>query len=644
MKIFFISLSLIFSLAGFSQSKSGEYTINILTENSANSDFGPSFYNTDNIIFSSARGGAFARKWSNNQPFLDLYIGTIGANGQISNITNLSTKLDSKNHESNVSFTPDNKVVYFTRNNVRSEENAKVIEVQDDSPTRTRRKRGEKTKLVKQNKTTYLSIYRADVSYEGDWSNIAPLPFNSKNYSVGHPCVNRDGTKLYFTSDMPGSYGMSDIFVVDINKDGTYSKPKNLGKKINTFGKEMFPFIDKNNVLYFASDSRKGGFGGLDIYAIKIYEKNYSDVVHLNAPMNTDSDDFALIINNDNNEGYFSSNREDGIGDDDIYHFVSDPPIQFGCTQVVSGVITDDKNKKLGDVVISVLDTNGKEIANSLSKANGKYSIKVPCGSTLKFSGSKLGYSDDEKDLVTNNNAKEKATLNLQLAEIVVCKQNVKLTVEDVRTSKPIPFAEVTVYEKNGKKLFTKKASKKGKLSFEVLCEKEFRIAGTAKKYDDDEMMMVSKTGGLSQKETLKMKLTPDLTEVKILKNKVVVNVNPIYFPLNSANITPTSAIELDKVVEIMRKYPKLKIEGGSHTDSRGGADFNLNLSYKRANSTVTYIINQGINPTRITARGYGETQPVNKCIDGVHCTSKEYQLNRRTEFVILNPEVLGYF
>ena len=635
------SFLILTTFISFSQTTAGEYTIKILKVNSKNSDFGPSFYNNDMIIFSSARGGALKKKWDNGQPFLDLYEGIIEDDGQVSNVRDLSTHLNSKYHESTVAFSPDNKTVYFTRNNVSAEE-ARVVEVKDMKPHR--RRRGEKTKLLKLEKNTNFSIYRADVTYDGKWENIAPLPFNSKNYSVGHPTVSRDGKKLYFSSDMPGAYGMSDIFVVDIKEDGTFSRPKNLGKKINTLGKEMFPYIDDNNVLYFASDSRKGGFGGLDIYAVKIYEDSYSEVLHLGEPMNTAYDDFALIINNTNNQGYFSSNRKGGIGDDDIYHFIANPPLSFGCNQLLVGVVKDDNGKALKDASIAIIDKNGKEIANTLTKSNGSYKIDVPCDSKVKIVAKKLSYLDDEKELITENQPKGKLKADLVLNKIVICTQSVALNIEDIRTEKPISYAMISVYDINGKKILTEKASKRGKVKFDLPCNKKFRIAGTKDKYDDAEMLLASNGGGLSQKAVLKMKLTPDLTEVKILKNKVVVNINPVYFPLNSATITPTAAVELDKVVKIMNKYPKLKIEGGSHTDSRGGAAFNLDLSYKRANSTVNYIISQGINPKRITARGYGETQPVNRCIDGVRCSEKEYQLNRRTEFVILNPDVLGYY
>lgn len=634
--LFLFSLSFFY---GISQTTAGEYTIHILKANSKNSDFGPSFYTSEKLIFSSARG-SLKKKWDNGQPFLDLYEADIEENGQISNIKDLSNQLDSKYHESNVAFSPDNKTVYFTRNNRISEEEGKVVEVLDEKPHR----RGSKTKLQKKAKETYLALYRADVTYDGKWKNIAQLPFNNPNYSVGHPTVSRDGKKLYFVSDMPGSYGGTDVFVVNIKEDGTFSKPKNLGRRVNTSGKEMFPFIDVNNILYFASDSRVGGFGGLDVYAVKIFEDSFSEVIHLPEPINTNKDDFAFIIDNNSNNGYFSSNRKGGIGDDDIYHFVANPPLQFGCDQLLVGVVKDDNGKLLKGVNISVVDDKGKEVGNTLTKNNGTYKIDVPCDSKLKVTGTKLSYLEDGKQLVTENNPKGKATVNLQLTKIVVCEQTVNLLVQNIRTEKPISYAMVAIYDRNGKKIADEKANKRGKVKLTLPCKKEFRFVGNKDKYDENEMMLTTNDGGLSQHAVLGLKLTPDLTEVKILKNKVIVNVNPIYFPLNSATITPTAAIELDKVVKIMRKYPKLKIEGGSHTDSRGGGDFNLKLSYKRAASTVQYIINQGINPSRITAKGYGETQPVNKCVDGVRCSEKEYQLNRRTEFVILNPDVLGYY
>jgi outer membrane protein OmpA-like peptidoglycan-associated protein len=121
-----------------------------------------------------------------------------------------------------------------------------------------------------------------------------------------------------------------------------------------------------------------------------------------------------------------------------------------------------------------------------------------------------------------------------------------------------------------------------------------------------------------------------------------MIDVNSIYFDYDKFNIRRDAALELDKVVAIMEKYPKLIVESGSHTDSRGPDRYNMVLSDKRAKSTVDYIISRGISPERITGKGYGETQLTNRCSNGVRCSEEEHQLNRRTEFVIVNPEVIN--
>jgi len=535
------------------ETTAGEYTIDILESNSEKSDFGTTFYGENKIIFSSSRGLS-RRKWDGNgQSFLDLYEGEIQEDGSVINVQKFSSKLNTKYHESTVSFTPDQKTVYFTRNNYY------------------------KNKLEKdEDGVINLAIYKAKVDEKGNWSDLESLPFNSKNYSTGHPTVSKDGKRLFFSSDMPGTYGYSDIYVVDILENGKFSKPKNLGRRINTSGRESFLYIDENNILYFSSDSHKNGFGNLDIYATKIYTRSVSKAVHLGAPINTEYDDFALILNNKTNEGYFSSNREEGgVGFDDIYHFKAMPPLHIECKQKVTGIVQSKKTgKSISKALVVFLDKNKKELGRMSSKRNGSFSFDAKCGVTYTIKSSKDKYEADSKEFTTEDDpsAKTKLKLNLIPEEKIVV------------VSEPEPV---------------------------VVVEPEI--------------------------------VKPNFDEIKVVRNKVIVNISPIYFSLNEADIRKDAAVELNKVVAIMKKYPALKIEGGSHTDSRGGDSYNIKLSTKRANSTVAYIINHGIDSSRITAKGYGETQPTNKCTNGVRCSKIEHQQNRRTEFVILNPEVLGY-
>ncbi len=536
MKNFIFLFSFLFvSFTLLAQTTAGEYKVDNLDSNTKFSDFGTAYYGDSKIIFSSARNtGLLKSKWKpNQQPYLDLFEGVIGSNGKIADVKAFSNHLNTKFHEAAVSFTPDQKTVYFTRDYYYENNLGK-----DDKGV------------------TNLAIYRADVSPTGDWSNVVPMPFNNENYSVGHPSVNKEGTKLFFISDMPGTLGATDLYVVDINADGTYGRPQNLGSKVNTKGKEMFPFIDKENILYFSSDSRNEGLGGLDVYASKVLEDNkMSDVLHLGAPVNGDADDFAYILKNgDNeNEGFFSSNRSGGKGDDDIYHFVSSPPLKIECNQVVSGVVNNNKTKEtIQGAVVVLFDDKDNEIETATTGDKGTFFFTVPCEKSYKVVASKEKFESDEKTFTTDDTIDGKVDLLLFL--------------------KPIPEPEVVV-----------------------------------------------------------------------VRERVVVNINPIYFDFDKANIRQDAAYELDKVVDIMNKYPDLLIEGGSHTDSRGPAEYNRILSSRRANATVDYIVSKGIDRSRISAKGYGETQLVNHCDGTVKCIEAEHQQNRRTEFVILNPDVLGY-
>ena len=740
MKNIFYTLSFLFFLNVFAQTTPGEYNIENLKANSSRSDFGPAYWHKDKLIFASSRGnGLINAKWEGNkQPFLDLYIANINEDGSLSNVKDLSGEVNSKYHESSVSFSPDFKTVYFTRDNELEKDLTKKDSLNANKPkhrVRGQAQRDKKNKVVKVKKETNLALYKADVTLDGKWVNIRQLPFNSTKYSVGHPAVDREGKKLYFASDMPGAYGGTDIFVVDILGNDKYSKPRNLGRKINTLGNEMFPFIDSKNILYFASDNRKEGLGGLDIFAVRIFDNGaLSQVLHLGFPINTEYDDFALTLDNDIDEGYFSSNRKNGKGDDDIYHFTASPPLNIECEQPLTGIVKNNKtNKIIKGATIQLIDLkSNSEVSTTKSNGKGYYKINVPCDGEFKVVANKDSFESGEKEFITENSPEKSLEINLNLNPIVICKQKMEAIVRNSKTGKPISNALVVITDDKNNEVFKEKSSSNGKIKTKLFCDKNYHIVANKRKYESGEQFFVTKdsdntlkldvnlnpiiickqeiigivkndkstrflnnalvkilddngkeiiktktnTDGKfstylkceknftayaskddyesvtkefittkQPKQTLELQLKRkiDSTEIKVMKNKVVVNIDPIYFDLNSDKITKTAARELDKVVAIMKKYPKLKIEGGSHTDSRGGDAFNIKLSQRRADSTVAYIIRHGIDPDRITAKGYGETQPVNRCVNGVRCSESEYQQNRRTEFVILNPEVLEY-
>ncbi|MFT6338816.1 MAG: hypothetical protein ACJATI_005595, partial [Halioglobus sp.] len=263
------------------------YIIHTVSENTNGSDFGTSFYG-DKIVFASTRSIGEAYDW-NDQPYLDLYIAEVDNQDNLTNVSSLSNTINTKVHEANAVFTKDGNTMYFTRNNYHD----------------GKKKRDE-------NKISHLKIYSAK-KVNGSWINIKELSFNSDNYSVSHPTLSKDESQLYFSSDMPGTLGSFDIFVVERNENGTYGTPKNLGSTINTEQREQFPFVSKNNTLYFASDGHLG-LGGLDIFKSTMRDGNYSNPKNLSDKINSNLDDFAFIIDETSETGYFSSNRKGGKG------------------------------------------------------------------------------------------------------------------------------------------------------------------------------------------------------------------------------------------------------------------------------------------------------------------------------------------
>jgi len=391
-KIYIVTILFLFVFVGFAQTSSGKYTVKNLDINTKYSDFGTAYFGDSTVIFSSPRGKTMIKNiWKPNaQRYLDLYTGIIGGDGDILNKKKMKGGLNSKFHEAKVIFTKDLKTVYFTRNNYNNKE------VRNDS-----------TGILK------LQLFKANVNEQGDWTNIVKLPFNSDQYSTGHPALSKDEKKLYFVSDRPESIGKTDIYVSHINNDGTYGEPKNLGAEINTVEKEMFPFIGKDGLLYFSSEGYSGN-GGLDVYVSKYYTSTYSKPLNLGTTINSAKDDFAYIINAENTGGYFSSNREGGKGDDDIYSFKIEEPLTIDCKQTITGNVKDINTKDdLTEVQVTLLDANGTEI-ETITSTDGTFNFEVACGEAYSIKANKEDFLDDNETVTTVYDVVDNAT-NIQL-------------------------------------------------------------------------------------------------------------------------------------------------------------------------------------------------------------------------------------
>jgi outer membrane protein OmpA-like peptidoglycan-associated protein/tetratricopeptide (TPR) repeat protein len=494
------------------------YLLDKVAINSEASDFGASFYG-DKIVFASNPDDTEGNKvmaW-NGQPYLDLYEANMDSLGNLSNVSILKGDINTKYNESSTTFTKDGETVYFTRNNFF-----------------------EGKKGRDKDKTIKLKLYKATKSSDSIWGNIVELPFSSDEYSVAHPALSVDEKRLYFASDMTGTFGKSDIWYVDILEDNTYGVPVNLGTKINTEARESFPFISNKNRLYFSSDDHTG-LGGLDVFVISLDDQGSikGDIRNLGEPANSNYDDFGFIIDEEKQFGYVSSNREgDGGGsvNDDIY-FVKEI-----CEITISGLVTDSiTGKLLPGALVSLLDEDNKLVESETVGADAFYSFIADCDTKYTIRGTKEEYVPKEKVVET---PEETGSIDVPLALFNPCPP------EDLGC----------------------------RLSLE-----------------------------------------------------------PIYFDFDRFNIRPDAAIELSKILAAMEEYPQLNIHIESHTDSRATHAYNDILSEKRAQSTLNWLVDQGIDSSRLSAKGYGENQLVNDCSDGVQCTEEEHQLNRRSMFVIQN-------
>ncbi len=502
------------------KANSGRHKIENAGINSQYSDYGSSIYN-NKIVFTSARdtGSLGQRKHSwTDQHFTNLYSADLDNQMSPSNPVKAYRKLNSKFNEATPVFTKDGKTVYFTRNNYMN---------------------GKKGK--NENGITLIKLYKATLEGE-KWINIQELPFDSDNYSTAHPTLSPDEKTLYFASDMPGTLGMSDIFKVQINEDGSFGTPVNLGPAINTEGRETFPFVSQENELYFASDGHPG-VGGLDIFMTKINDDgSFNRIQNIGMDANSPKDDFAYIIDSKSRKGFLSSNRDGGQGYDDIYKFLETRKLI--CEQELYGEITDKESKlPLPNSKITLFDKKMNILKTINADEKGAYSFMVECSKMYTVRAEKEGYGTNEK--------------------------------------------QVTIPYENGKTY----------LPIEL------------------------------EKDQCKVTVGDDLGKCFGIRN--------IYFDLDKSNIRTEAALDLEKILDVLNQYPSMKLDIRSHTDSRASFKYNEALSDRRAKSTINWLIKNGVSADRLTGKGYGETELVNKCSDGVKCTEEEHQMNRRSEFII---------
>ena len=371
--------------------KAKEYTIQNLEINTENSDFGGAVYNSQ-LYFTTARNNARRNYGWNDQPFLDVYVSNILTDGTYQEADPVRGDINTKYHEGTVAFSPDGNTMYFSR------ESYFDGEFEKDSLSNT--------------KFSIIHLYKA--TKEGDkWRNVEALSLNNSNYSVNSPALSADGKTLYFHSNMPGGFGLFDLYKAPVNDDGTVGEPVNLGDKVNTEGNEKFPFSSSNGTLYFSSDGHLG-LGGLDVF----YMSETGDIVNAGVPVNSNVDDFAFTVNEETGEGFVSSNRSGGKGGDDIYALKRLVPCNVN---VITTVVDNDTNNPLAGVAVKITDASGRVLLSQTTDANGQVEYTVSCDKSLEISGVLEDYASNTLSFAGSKEKEVLLQLNLDpLDKIIV--------------------------------------------------------------------------------------------------------------------------------------------------------------------------------------------------------------------------------
>lgn len=505
---------------------------NLETINTPFAEFSP-VYNNGMLYFSSSRSNESVYE-ATGTPYTDIYKAeTNGANVNVETTAPLPSVINDENrNEACATFTPDGRTMVYAKGN-----------------TKQRKKGGIDVDL-------YLTRYR-----NGEWSESTPVNLNTqfkdensaeaRRYSWDStPSFSPDGRTIYFASNRKGGYGGTDIYTAIVDSRGRFSRIRNMGPDINTAGDEMFPYMADNGKFYFASDGHPG-YGMLDLFVVN--RVNGKTIVeNLGKPVNSTADDFGIYLFRAD-RGFFTSNREGGKGDDDIYTFVNEDPNLRVINYYVQGVVytykADSSLQIVNDTHVTLIDGSGETMQDFTTGNDGKFLFRVYENEDYNLLGEADGYLVKRQPFTMRGKSVDPATLKELVTNITV-----------------------------------------------------------------DTVMYLDKLS---------------TTTVFELKN--------IYFGFDSANINSSAAKELDKLVDVLNDNPEIRIELSSHTDNIGTDEKNMGLSQRRANSSVNYLIKKGIEPSRLVAKGYGETKPVapNSNPDGSDNPAGRAR-NRRTEFRIL--------
>lgn len=558
--------------------------------NSEEADFGAAAYDQGIIFLSSRNRELFIdNDFLREESLLDMYYSEKNSNGKYTPPVPFSKIVNTKYHEGPAAFSTDGRLIIFSRSNYL---NGKRIIGADGK--------------------TKVQLFIADRKGNA-WKDVRPFQYNNINYNIGHPAFSLTNDTLFFSSDMPGGYGGSDLYACVKSGDG-WSPPVNLGEVINTEGDEMYPQLISNR-LFFSSNGF-GGLGGMDIYKA-VYENNaWGGVANLGYPINSSFDEINYQIDPQSHMGYISSNRKGGEGKEDIYAFT-----QLGL--VLNGVAMQmyEEDLPVTEAVITLLDQDGKEISTVLTDDNGYFHFYIPFDEDFTISASKKGYT-----LLAPLKVSSRGSLvDMDTVDLFLWKNELfsKGKVYSNETQALLPGVTVIMEDLSTGKADSLITSEDGEYSFLLFPERRYRVTAKKENY-------LPSAFNLSTANLRRGDLVNDIILETEFLEKVV-----IFFDFDKYDLKTEGIPDLQRMVDYLKSHPETGLNIGAHADCRGTREYNQDLSNNRAKTTLEYFTSHGISIKRITWQGFGEALLTNRCSDGVECTEPEHAKNRRAELKI---------
>jgi outer membrane protein OmpA-like peptidoglycan-associated protein/tetratricopeptide (TPR) repeat protein len=563
--------------------------------NSDQSDFAPQYYG-DGLVFVSARDrDMFIKHQSSSalndkESMLNIFYAPKNSVEERDAVLFHNKDLNSNYHDGPITFFGAGRKAAFSRNNLV-----------DGRP-------------VHHAGRVNLKLYFGELDANNTMTHIDAFAFNDNSYSVGHPWVSEDGEVLYFASNKPGGQGGVDLYRSDKIK-GHWSEPVNAGVVVNTQGDEFYPFLANDSTLYFSSTGL-GGLGGLDIYVTHRTKMGWSNPENLGYPLNTSGDDFAIVLDPGGRKGMFSSNRAGGAGYDDIYSF------EVKSFFVIGKVIEQNQSGKLvSNAKITILDEKHHPIDTLSTDERGYFLADLPFDQSFLFTATKTGYAAIDTFAYSTHTR----TLGHDSVVLSLWKHSLFAKGIIYSNESQSKMADVVVTLKNTTDgtVDSIHTSKSGDYNFVLKPNKKYHITAARDGFIPHEFVL--NTTGIKTGDLLN-----DILLEEVFLEKVVVQ-----FDFEKWNIKPAFLTGLEEVARVMKKSKKYHLHIGAYADSQGTHEFNLELSNKRAAAVVKYLLDKGVDKTRITSIGFGEQLLLNSCSNGVDCSDEEHAKNRRAELKV---------